>query len=119
MGFLEDGQEFIDFDLGVIVVFEVKHLLDLRNDLSLHFVVDQLIKGNILVLGYPIQHFKNLIENGELLLLGFFLQPLEELLLAEIKQLRLCLGHFITSCIDVGDDLMGVEAHGECLLVEV
>lgn len=82
-------------------------------------MVDQLIKGNILVLSHPIQHFENLIENGELLLLGLLLQPLEELLLAEIEQLCLGLADFVASCIDVGDDFVGVEAHGECLLVEV
>ena len=108
MRFLEDSKEFVDFDLGVIVAFEVEHFLDPGDDLAFHLVVDQLIKGNILVLGHFIQHFEDLIENGELSFLCLFLQALEELLLAEIKEFDLSLADLVAGRIDVGDDLVWV-----------
>jgi hypothetical protein len=40
MGFLEDTYKFIDFDLGTIPGFQIKHLFDLGNDLSFKLMVD-------------------------------------------------------------------------------
>lgn len=82
-------------------------------------MIDQLVKGNILVLSHLVKHFKDLIEYGELFLLGLLLQALEKLLLTEVKELGLCFAHFVAGSIDISDDLGWIKIHCECFLMQV
>lgn len=52
MRLFKNSNKSINFYLSIIVSSKIEHLFDFGNNLSLKFMIDQLIKGNIYILSY-------------------------------------------------------------------